>query len=712
MSMNKNGRKIFFEYLLLLWAILCVSYFIGFPGRQDFLQKSNLDNWHLFIENFARLNVIAYFSDLLTSFIGILLLFPACCSLGMSFINILGVRRDINSQTPLSNLAYLMTSFIVGSGIFSIIFLTIAGLGNLSHLSVAIILLAGFILGLPQCKQYVSTYCSNSLLPRFIETKSEKAIFWLSITILFLSILHATARISYDSTAIYFSDAKLTALTHHVQYFTDDTFIASVFQSVIQFTVLIQLFGDQSARMLSWVYGVVIIIFSLAFAEHVGLSKASRTILLALLLTSTAFIDLMGDGKVDLISTAPAIASVYWMAVSSQNNTPNIPKLLLTGFLVGLACVARPFNVFLLGVFALLYYFQQAFIQKPPESRKPVVFFLSLIWIGLGATGWAIYHLFANWMILGSPFAFLSSISAINPSAGPWTYSPNTILITRLLYPLVVTFINHGASLGNISTLFIALVPLLIIQKPIKCSNHLLIRISVVALITLLGWIFLFFTVVEIRYVFFLWILLFFPAAMVISNIFTMKKIILRTAALGTIFALLIFSVIRTIYISFDTYSPLDAQGNPHCSGNDFCDIITTINETAPIGARVLTLHPSRYYLRSDLFACSTTHNEYQILKDFSYSDYNEFWKEVYRLGYEYIAFEKDYTTRHLQMGFMLGPENVPAWIRLEQLFGNPEGTVIAYRIYYSNPPINVEFECGKDANGVWILQEIAPPKH
>jgi hypothetical protein len=340
-----------------------------------------------------------------------------------------------------------------------------------------------------------------------------------------------------------------------------------------------------SRAIFSWVCGVILIIFSLAIAERIGLTKQARLILLTLILTSTAFLDLMGDGKVDIMSSALAIASVYWIIAESYDKTPTKSQFLLIGFFMGMAVVARPFNAFLLGIFVVLFYLQRIHLQYGFEPSNYRLFTSSVLWMSIGAIGLGIYHLFANWMILGDPLGFLSIISKINPSAGPWDYNPDQILTIRLLYPFVATFYNSPQTLGNISPLFLAFLPTLLlpdIRKNIKLSKQMWVLL-IISIVTLLLWIFLFFTVYELRYVLFLWAIIFMPVAEIIARVLVNKDLLLQHISTALIITLLVFGIVRTIYISLDTYSPIDKQGNPQC----FCESLSPINKSAAAGDRV-----------------------------------------------------------------------------------------------------------------------------
>jgi hypothetical protein len=708
--MQKTNRNLSIGNLILLaWSVLCISVFIYFPGRVSFIQWANLAEWQFFPAKLGRIDLLKYSTNLLGSFVGVVVFSCACFSIGM----FIGKKFKINtkfedvsdSQTTLSKLAWLSTDFLLGHTILSIVFLALSSIYKLIPLYVAIILIVGVLSGVSHIKLAVP----NFFVKLQMEDKESKLIFWLSAIILLLVILQSSARISYDSSAIYFSDAKLTALSNNVRYFTDDTFVASVFHSTIQYTALIQLFGDQAARMFSWVCGMVIVIFGLALGERVGLSKQAMVILLALLSTSTALIDLMGDGKVDLITSAPAVATIYWMVVQTQTKQPGKSVFVLIGLLMGLAIIGRPFNAFLLGIFSILFYFQGSFLSSGFKTKSITAFFFPLFWIGIGAIGLGILHLLANWIILGSPFAFISSITQIDSATGPWDANPNQILALRLLYPLVASFRNNPQSLGNVSPLAIAFLPAILIydiRRKIKLSKDLLV-ITIISGITIILWIFTFFTVVELRYVLFLWIILFMPVAEIIASALRAGDRLFRNMIEVPIIALLVFIIFRTIFISLDSYSPLDQQGNPHCYDYVFCEYLKPINQTASPGDRVLTLSAYRYYLRTDLFACSPTHEEYKILHDLSYQDTEAFWQEVYQRGYKYISYENDYTVRHLGFGIIPAPENVPDWLELEPIFGNPQDLVVAYRIHATAPPVDVKYSCIKNADDKWEVVKI-----
>ncbi len=613
-------------------------------------------------------------------------------------------------NSTLSRLAHLGTAFSIGQGLLSIVFLTLAEFNQLTPFHVVLVLVVGFGVGIHP----ISKFISKSPIKKFFDpfntpnSETDRAIIWLTISVLTFSLMYSSSRLSYDSVALYFSAAKITAMTHHIQFFSNDSFIVSFFQTGIQYAALIQVFGDQAARMYSWINGVIIIIFTIALGGKVGLSRRANLILVALILTSTAFLDLMGDGKIELASTVPAIATIYWVENSSEKSSRN--TLLLTGFLAGLAMIARPYNIFLISVFIGLFYLQHAYQQR--KEKKDWIynlFFKPILWISVGIICLLAYHLIANWVTLGDPMAFIKNYQNVNSSDWQWALDPNQIWTFRILYPLVVTYLNTPQSLGNITPLFVAFLPAILmsgLRNKLQISRNLTV-LMIAALITLLIWITMLFTIFEIRYVFFLWIILFMPLALIIETILNGSDPFFQIITKLLLIILLAFTALRIIYVSIDTYSPIDKEGNAQCYDFPFCEFLKPISQMAAAGDRVLTLNAFRYYLRTDLFACSTTHQEYIILQDLSHSDSTAFWTEVYREGYKFIAYESNYSVRHLYLGMIPNPYNTPPWLTLKPIYGKPGDPEVAYQIQVNNPPVQVEKTCKRTDTGTWEVQSL-----
>lgn len=122
-------------------------------------------------------------------------------------------------------------------------------------------------------------------------------------------------------------------------------------------------------------------------------------------------------------------------------------------------------------------------------------------------------------------------------------------------------------------------------------------------------------------------------------------------------------------------------------------------------GERILTLNAYRYYLRPELFVCSSKNTEYTEIIKASLVSNEAFWLEVHRQGYTFIAYERNYAIRHLHMSFFPDPKNTPPWIQLKKLEDDMDGFFVSYKIEYISPPYKMEKSCLK-INDIWLVQD------
>jgi hypothetical protein len=425
--------------------------------------------------------------------------------------------------------------------------------------------------------------------------------------------------------------------------------------------------------------------------------------MLVLITSTTAALDLMGDGKLDLATSVPAVAAVYWLVFKTDGTWRDYG---LVGFLVGQAAAARPYNAFLLGLLIAIFLGMRS--MQPTAtgySWRRWAPMPGLIPIAVGAVPWVAYHVLSNWIVLGDPMWFVRDVLGVTSGRWQWAIPPSSLWLYRFLYPVVVSIYNTPQSLGTITPAFVAFLPMLIRHgawsslRP--ASPHRALVLS--AVITLVTWLLLTFMLFEIRYVLFLWILIFLPLSVRIAATLASANVLLRQATTAFLVTLMVFLAIRVVYVSLDSYSPVDQQGNAHCTGISFCDFLVSVNASAQPGDRVLTLAAFRYYLRQDLFACSTSHEEYAVLQELSHLDPDAFWLQVYKYGFRYVVYERNYTERHLYLGMQPGPSNAPSWLVLEPLGNRNTDTETVYRILVTDPPAEIETTCSI-RDGSWRL--------
>jgi len=696
--MYSNFKRILLQVFLLTWLIVVTILFIvvnRFSNLQIF------SDWSAITDSLHHIQFVKFALDLLIAFLGITIFTVAATSLGLRILKSL--------QVPETNVyAKIGTAFLIGEIFFSILWLTVIVIFQLHSWFIALSILFGFLLS------FSLFNTNNAFRFRFPLKKfsqNERLILVLVSILFLLTLLYSSARLGYDAVAEYFSHAKIMAITgKSIFFYPNDSFVVSSFHPGILYTGIIQLFGDQSARMLSWVSGFAIILIIFALNNNAGLSHRVNLFFLILLFTSTAFIDLLGDGKVEIITTASILVSVYWMTVSLKYDQKEV--FLLIGALGGFAIISRPYNIFLVSGFVATFYFINLVSSYRSHGHKKYLKFITntkWYWMFPTLIGFGIFHIWQNQIWLGSPIAPLIYARQLSASDWQWQFDQDLLNIFRILYPFTVTFLNSPQSLGTISPFFIISLLFLLFQ-PIRKNINLPVQykhLLQASLFVLLIWITFFFTVVEIRYVLFIWIIILLGTALLLESIFQNISSLIRSSLNFCIVIALIFLGARTIAISIVGYSPILSTGQPVCRDLVFCSFLDPINDTASAGDRVLVLNAYRYYLRLDLFSCSTRTEEYANFQSLAKNDPQNFWVEVYKHGYKFIAFEKNFSTFHSRFGTLPDISQAPPWMQINMISSSLEDNVIAYQIDTINPPISQEVVCKQDAKGIWQVEPL-----
>lgn len=694
--------------ILLLWVFICIPLFLVYTGKVSSIHQFLFKGMDSLLVGLSMMNGDRYLFNLVTSLFGVLTFSLSCIGLGLLVLRSFGNKFEKSIDTRLGFFAYLGTAFLLGEIVSSSIFLFLGIISKLSVTAVGIVMVTMLVLGLYPGIRMIK----NIPLSLFRNQQTESAkpftrfLELASSAIIIVALLYSSARLSYDATGMYFSNAKLIALSERIQYFSDFLLVSSLHIG-IQYAALIKIFGDQAARMYSWIGGIVTLVFGLALGEKLGLSKKALTLLRVMILTSTVFVDPLGDGKIDLQTSAPMLAAIYWMVADKQINLGRGVYFLI-GLLAGFSIISRLFNAFLAFLFIGLFYLWRLYSQRKNAQRSLNLLLQPALGIGLGIGSMLGVHLLANWFILGNALAPIKTITWLNSSVWHYSFDPKDIWIYRILYPFVATYINSPQSLGNISPLFLAYAPFFLlpsVRKSVKFSQDIL-SCCLIALIVLSLWIVLFYAVVEIRYVLFLWILLLIPVAVLMESALDSEDQLFAGLLKFSTAVLLLFMAVRIVFVSLSTFSP-HIDNSPQCYAASLCEFIRPINQVASIGERVLALNAYRYYMRPDLFACSSKADEYTLLQRAYAEGVDAFWEEVYRQGYQYVVYEENFTKKHLLIDLILNPEETPAWMTLESISGASGGDHVVYRLIAENPPFKPEETCNEVSPGLWLVEQV-----
>lgn len=706
--MNVRFKNSAVGFFFIAWLLVSIIVFI-FSNRISYIHFFVFPSWSAFLESCIHLSLFQYSFDILFSLIDVIIFSLVCVGVGLFFLERI-------SDRPTSGIAIGVTAFIIGEILFSLLFLSVISTVGMTPNFTIITLLIGLTTGVAPLKRYLQTFNLGKRTEKELNNW-EKTFLVLTTGIIFLSLLLSSSRLGYDAVSDYFSQAKIMAISQvATSFFPNNNMIVSSLHPDILFTAIIQLFGDQPARMFSWVNGVAILLIGHAIAEESGYSLKARIYFTMLLITSTAFTDLLGEGKVELICTAPIITALYWMMYSLKR--PTMAVFLIIGLLSGFAIISRLYNIFLVPTFITIFYvihFTKIFETRRDSSilfafKETGKWILPILWMLLPLLLIGLFHLWLNWLWLGSPLAPLKFRQNLAASNWEWQFNPANLNVLRLLYPFTVSFFNTPQSLGNISPLFVGFLPFLF-TKAIRTRILIPSNFSpvfIAAILTLTAWITLFYTVVEVRYVFFLWLILFLPAGTLIGFSLESMPTPIKNSTWVFITILLLFISLRTIAISISTYSVAKKNGAFDCKNLVFCTFFEAVNQTAKPGDRVLALNAYRYYFRPDLFACSSQANEYTILRELAKRNSPDFWVEVYRQGYHFVVYEKNFSAFHSGFGVIPSAELAPQWLTVKAISSSNNLSNVSYLIEAHNPPFMPKVKClQKDSQSPWRLIQL-----
>ncbi len=683
-----------FSRLSLTWFFLSILVFV-YISRYDTIRAVSLVRR----DTFTTLEVVPlhgrFLSDALRSWLKAAIFVIAAGGWGWVFLRVLNLLKH------LSGYFLWITAFSTGEILISFFLVILASKDALAPLWSLAIMLSGLLFSVPSLMPMVKSLQKGGRVLLEAE-KKERTLLLFGALVLLTSLFYTSSRLSYDASSVYFSLPKRIAISYKVQpvHPTDRFWISTLFSSIL-FTPLIQLFGDQAARALTWFQANAILLGIYYLGGKLSLSRCARLYAVILTLTTTAFVDLIGDGKVDLIVLTPVIVMLGWMSQSPINLHPKV--FLVLGLYVGFAIIAKPSYFFLLipflGIFYLGWIFEQIRLHNWKQGLR---FSLNILWMLPFALVNALLYLWLNAVLSDSPFAALERIGEIDWS--PWIYvDKHTLLFFRLLYLPAITFMNIPSTMGNLSPIVIGILPFLVYKKirskiVFSSQAH---RIYLAALSALILWVTFSFAFFEIRYVLFLWLLLFLFVAQVLEVTLSALPSKHRYRLRMGILLLAGFVAVRILTISIVTYSPIRPDGQAECSLEPFCTFFNSLNRNAPLGERVFVLHGYRYYLRPDLLACSSISPEYSLLREIAQKDGEAFWIELYRQGFRYVTYEVHFAEVHAHFPEIpLIIQEAPAWLKVSKW------NTALYELKAVNPPFAPLKHCEQDMLGRWLIVE------
>lgn len=645
--------KTFFKISYIFWIALCIGFFFYHSAW-----RAGVHLTRVALPSFESLPPTASVIEIILFHIPINLIKITIFAISAIGIGSLFYKRHRNNA---------LISFLIGESFFSISFVLLFLTEIFNSITVSAICFTGLLLFL---RNFPKNLTWSNLIFYF-----PGILGWINrfaVGILGISTFLAFSRLSYDAATQYFVQSKFLAITNQGDLLSlkDNMAISALFMNGLH-AAIIQIFGDSAARMYTWLNGIISLAITWKIGQRNGVTNRTLPIFLTMSVTTTAFTDLLGDGKIDLLTLPFLLGAIYLLVVGIQEK--EIKSFQIAGLFSGIAIVSRPHNALLLLIFAFFYLALQQKLKNAKFTLSQLGNFAFPIIFISG------FYLFANALILQNP---LAPILTPTQESTAWPFYPSQTLqiLLTMMYPIVITYMGYFDTLGNMTPLVLSFLPLAISafrnDRNSQTANtnrsqteQTLSTLAVPALITIYSWLILFgFLLFEIRHILFLWLIMILFIAAQIQKYLDVPLLseTIKISCLG----LLVFMLFRTMLIFLITYTPYHQEPlqNFECKDLAPCQIVTKLNNIAKPAERILVLGGYRYYLRPDLLAETSTRKDYIRLENAAKISENAFWKEVICQNYRFIIYDSFYTQYILRFTELPSFTTLPDWIEASRL--------------------------------------------
>ena len=455
-------------------------------------------------------------------------------------------------------------------------------------------------------------------------------------------------------------------------------------------SVLLALNNEQAALLFVWVTTLTMLAILVSLCGSLGVGNVGKVVAMVMMLSSTTVSFYMIDGKVDIFAACLGIAALYWI-VEVKRSSVNWSAFCLAGLFTGFAVVAKatyaiavalPISIILLWEVRKSRYQMHVWIGFILIMILP---FLTLV--------------VKNSVLFQEPFApfiFLDGqIGDKYNSQGYW----NSLDVARNIlftYPLALVYGDYVFQYGNLSGLYLAFAPLILLIPISSWRNHnLLIRFSIVILITVLVG-----AVLQARY---------FAPRFMLPALLSLIPVIAFAAEKAFYssgkYSWFRYVIVMCLCIGLIGYSTIEqdmkrlfrykVQGVGICDLEGFplpeCHDMLAMNALAGVGDRINVSSGYTYWLRSDLIQCMATKDEQNLLRG---GPDNVF--KLYDLGFQYVE----------KVGDPWDLSNVPASLSISAKYSRDarglSPAVNIYEISAKDPKITPTFGCSQVNHPAW----------
>lgn len=609
----------------------------------------------------------------------------ACLAFGLLLVRWLAPRGSFGSTSQ--TLALVATGFLLGQGILAVIWQFVLMLGWFTTPVVILLLIAITVPGLPYLWSLLPPV--SQLILTAVSRLSREPWYWQLLIIIILVLIAVASFVSLlppqargDALAYYLALPKLFAASGRMEFLPGYTgFDVVGIQAEYHFAALMVLGGMGKTIIVP----VVLALFAImiALGKESALGHRGLWLLLALVLTSSMVTQLIWDGKTDLLGTALGVAACYWAIFA----TSDAGSARIAGLLGGLSIIAKMSLLAIMPPILLVIIIW----RFRPDVGVPFRLWgrqllVRLLWVGGFALLALLPNALKNAIVYQAPLAPL--IGGVIPFVEQSWYSPEDTQRLLISYPFALVFGNYWAQVGQMSPLWLAFLPLVILLKPPqRFSKSILLQLTIAGLLGVLVWVLFKPTIFAPRYFMPPLLLLLLPAARAaergLDRLNAPLGSLIFTVTAGTL-TIVLFGYIRGNYVvpapdSMVAYAARLAVGEAspcqyeYLGSDASCAVAEIISTRAEPHDRVFPASYYTYWLDSPQLQCLPTAEEQeQILNQPSTQ---ERWAMLYKLGFKFF-----YVDTLLYNDYNFDRTFPPGWLQLETLW--ERDTFVLYQLH------------------------------
>jgi hypothetical protein len=524
----------------------------------------------------------------------------------------------------------LATAFSLGLGVYGSAWILLGVAGYLRPVPALILLLPGLAFG-----AWTLLWTRRPKLTRPEGVSLAEIVVAGASLLLVIVLFFAALRPPFgDPVAFYLAWPKVIAASGQIVPLPGYEQFSSIWMLVEAHLAVLMMFGGETAaKLFVWLalLAALSAIWQLALA--CGCTARGALSAAAVLLTSTAVINVSFDGKTDLVAVAPALCAALWALRLGEKGSGVTASLI--GVLVGTAIAAKLSYIPPLGAaMAVIFVARATSGARPTLQRVKSLLVWSLL-AGIAVIVVVLPQLIKNAILFDAPLAPMVGEALF--VRGVW-YTEATTRWILLTYPIALAFGNYWAQMGTLSPLVLSALPFALIWRPSRKTpdGARLLWVTLAAFAAIVAWVVVAPSQFALRY--FLGPLLLFavPTAWLMEQAW-------RTGGrlLGPIVPA--FAAGLLVLLTIEVWGPASygiryaearyVEGEKACLGEEYCKLDKKINERLSPGSRLAHLSYYRYWLRPDILQC--------VVSPIALSGRGISQKSINTLGIDYLLVDR-----------------------------------------------------------------------